>query len=454
MKKKFRVEGIMKFRLPIYIVLVFILASCEPDDNTLGLNIFPPSDTILVYTDTLYNLETQLVRSDPVLSSVDATLSSSQVHLLGALQDSITGLAQAEIVSQIAYYSEANFGTYPLLDSLMLWLYCADVEGDAEKFVRLKIHEFTGDLEYEEDYYSDYDVTDQYDPVPLVDEFVLFKADSLYEFYIDNPDYLDRIAQAIEDTVFTGVDNVQERFKGFYITTEVTAESNTMAKIGLANTASRFGFQYVHDSVHVDSVTDDNWRLYTMNFNQYYCQKLNIFHHDYTGTALEQMIDVPDSHSSILYVQGMAGVNVEIAVPEFDRYLDSMGISINSAKLVMEVAPDSITGIFEENYPDRLMLTNRISDTEKQHVYDYVTNSSSFGYLSKSNAVSAFLPPLYQYKFNLGLHYQSILTGDLDNTKLVLSIADPASSGKIIKLWSNDSDMDRRLRLELLYTKF
>ena len=455
MKKKLRVGNLLKFRFTIYFVLFFLLISCEPDDNNLGLNIFPPSDTILVYTDTLYNLETQLVKSSPVFTSVfTASPSADKVLLLGALQDTITGLSRADFMTQIAFSTLGNFGVDPMLDSLNLWLYCKDIEGDTGQEMRIKVYEFTGDISKDIVYFSDYDVTDLFDPDPLVDEVYVPRAGVINRFKIDNQEFLDKIGQAITDSAFAAIDSIQQVIKGLYITTEVDAESNTMAKIGLASSGSRFGFQYVHDSIHVDSVTADSWDWYTFVYNPLYAQNLNMFEHDFTGTALDLMIDNPDAHSPILYAQAMAGVNVEINIPEFDSYLDSGAISINSARLVFEVIPDSVSGIIEEEYPVNLMLTNLLPDSTRQPVYDYITYGSNFGKLSKSNSVSAFLPPLYQYKFNLGLHFQSVLSGELDNSKLVLSVDKPGTTAKIIKLWSNDSEQKGSLRLELVYTKF
>lgn len=458
MKKKLRVENPLKFRFPIYFVLFFVLISCEPDENKLGINLFPPSDSILVYTDTLYNLETHLVESNPVLSSVNITSpSATRTFLLGTLQDSITGISKAEIVTQMALTTPGNFGTDPLLDSITLKLHCTDIVGDTAN-MRILIHEFTGDISIENNYYSNYDVTGLYDPVPLVDEVKLIKADTIYEFIIDNQDFLDRIGQAIKDSSMYNLDSFQNAFKGLYITTEQEVGSNTMAKIGLTNSGSRFGFEYVHDSVDIDSVTIDSWGTYYFNFSQYFSQKLSIFHHDFSGTELEQIIDNPDVRSPILYVQGMAGVNVEIAIPEFEDYItkfqDGERISINGARLVFEVVPDSISGISTDDYPAKLMVERQISDSTSQVVYDYVTNGSNFGNLSRSNSVSAFLPPLYQYKFNLGLHYQTVLSGDIEHNNLILSLDESVISPKIIKLWSNDSDHYGSLRLELIYTKF
>ena len=71
MKKKFLVGDLLKMRHTIYATLLLVLVSCEPENAKLGIDLFPPSDTILVYTDTIYNIEAKLVRSNPIFSSVN-----------------------------------------------------------------------------------------------------------------------------------------------------------------------------------------------------------------------------------------------------------------------------------------------------------------------------------------------------------------------------------------------
>ncbi len=457
MKKKLVAGHLLRFRFPLFIAFVLSLVSCEPENSTLGIDLFPPSDTILVYTDTIYNLETHLVRSKPILSSVYTAIPNSErTFLLGAINDTITGLSSADIITQLVFSNLGNFGENPIIDSLKLWLYISEIEGDTAQDMRILVHEFTGEISYFESYYSDYDIADQYNPIPLVDSVIIPKPDTYYEFSITNQDFLDRIGQAIKDSVFASVDSLKAFFPGLYITTEVSPDSKVIAKIGMANPISRFEFQYVHDSVAIDTVSAEDYDLYYMNFNEYSAQKINMFHHDYTGTALDQLIDNPSANSSIIYAQGMAGVNVEISMPDLGHYIDSGMVAINSARLVFEVLKDTMSGIFVDDYPQNLMLSNVSSDTSRQTVYDYLVNTSTnnFGRLIRSNAVSAFLDPLYLYRFNLGLHLQSVLIGELENPDLILFVKDQFNTTKYIKLWSNDPDQKGSLRLEIVYTKF
>ncbi len=459
MKKKFVAGRLVSLRILASVIIFFSIVtfSCDPESNQLGINIFPPGDTIIVYTDTITNLDTKLVTSWPrVTSLTTATASSDRVFLLGSRVDTITGTSKADIATQFSITTTGLFGDNPHIDSVMLWLYVNDVEGDTTQEMHLLVYELTDTISYYETYYSDYDISGMYDPVPLVDEVIIPRPDSTYGFAITRQDFIDRILAAASDTIFNKNSLVQEYFKGLYITTEQVSGGGAFAKVQLASESSRLGFRYLHDSVLIDTADESDYSWYYMYFNEYYSQKINMFHHDFAGTTVGQMIDQPDVDPKIMVAQGMSGVNVSITIPDLANYLDSGMISINSAKLIMYVVPDSISGIKEEDYPARLMLFNRFPDGEKQVVYDYLTNSSAtyFGKLQRSNEVSAFMDPVYYYSFNLGRHLQAVLNGEIENPELVLYVDDPETTAKFIKLWSNYSGSDKGLKLELIYTRF
>ena len=67
-------ERIKKSPIALLVVtllgLVFI--ACEPDNNTLGVDLFPTDDNIVVFTDTITEFETMLVRSRPRVTSNNA----------------------------------------------------------------------------------------------------------------------------------------------------------------------------------------------------------------------------------------------------------------------------------------------------------------------------------------------------------------------------------------------
>ncbi len=460
MKLKKVVGRSVVFRFTVFLtpLWVLFLAACEPDENRLGVDIFPSQDTIIVFADTITDIETRLVRSRPRITSVNEEDEDRRLFLLGSLVDSMTGLSRAEIVSEFGLSVAGDFGANPSIDSLSLWFYVSEVVGDTTEAMHIRVYEFLDTLSMQEDYYSDYDVSGKYNPEPLVDETFVPEAGTTVTFKIDNPDLLSRIRQAtdLSDSTFFYNASFQELFRGLYITTEPVSEGGVMAKLQMANDLAGLRFRYYHDSIDVSAYDTLSPSTYTFTFNEFNAQKINIFHHDFSGTSLEEILDDPDAEPPIAYAQGMAGVNVRLSIPDLANYIGTGQIAINTARLLFYVLPDSISGIPQEAYPDQLMMEAQLVDGTVIPVYDDVINTNNFyfGKLSQSNETSAFLPSRYYYNFNVGRHFQSMINGEIDNAYFYIFIDKPEISTDIIKFWSNYSGSDDGLRLELIYSKF
>ncbi|HKK64102.1 MAG TPA: DUF4270 family protein, partial [Bacteroidales bacterium] len=131
--------------IPLFFVISLkVFVSCEPELSRLGVDMFPSSDSIFVFPDTIRNFDVKLVKSEPRVTSVSfETRSDQRVFLLGSRKDTITGLSKAEIMAQMSIIRKGLFGEDPVIDSLKLQLYVSDVEGDTDSEMRLKIHEIT-----------------------------------------------------------------------------------------------------------------------------------------------------------------------------------------------------------------------------------------------------------------------------------------------------------------------
>ena len=240
-----------------------------------------------------------------------------------------------------------------------------------------------------------------------------------------------------------------------YFNTEPVTEGGAIAKLQLANDVCGLQFNYLHDSVDLDTATFDDYGTYATIFHEAYAQKINIFRHDYEGTYLQTLIDQPDANPSIGYAQGMAGVNFLISIPNIHQYFRMDTVAINAAKILFYVMSDSISGIKEEDYPENLIMKRIDEDGNEADLYDYITSTRGqyFGKLTQSNERSAFLSPLYYYNFHIGRHLQSVFSAEIDNSDLVIYVDQPLTTSKYIKFWSNHSDNEGSLRLELIYTK-
>lgn len=446
--------------LSVIILLSLLIVSCDPENNKLGVDIFPPSDTMQVYTDTIRDMEAMLVTSRPRVTSITPSINNTEtrLHLLGSMVDTITGFSKAEIVTEFGLIRGGAFGENPLIDSLSIALYVEDIYGDTTQQLHITIYELYDDLVADSSYKSDYDITGKYNPTPLLDETFVPKPNSVYEFELDNPELLERIYTASnpEDSVFFFNADLQEHFPGLYITTEAVSSGGGFAKLNLGNSLAGLKFKYYHDSLNTaerDTLPISN---YNIGFSPASAQKFNIFHHDFTGTPLADVIDDPAADPSIGYAQGMAGVNMKIQLPDIRDYVGDGSVAINAARLVFYVLPDSLSGISEPEYPKYLMMETEYQEDTFNPLYDFVISSSRllYGQLQQSNESSAFLAPKYFYNFNIGRHLQSVLSGEIENKPLYIFVNDPATTPNVIKFWSNYSGREGGLRLELIYTKF
>ncbi len=432
--------------------------ACDPENNNLGVDIFPSEDTITVYTDTITDLETRLVTSRPRMTSLTANASDTRTFFLGSMVDSITGHTKAEIVTEFSLSRFGDFGEDPFIDSLKLYLYIGDVVGDTTAGMHIMVHEFLDSLDMDSVYYSDYDVTGKYDTEPLVDEVIIPQPNTLYDFEINDPDLLNRIIEATspEDSIFAFNSRMQRLFPGLYITSESVSEGGALAKLQMANVQAGLTFKYYHDTLVEIAADTISLSTYNLSFNQLFAQKVNIFKHDYTGTAIASYLDDPDAAPDVAYAQGMAGVNVKVSLPDIAAKLGEGDIAINAARIVFYVLPDSIIGIPETDYPQQLMMETRLEDGSYIPLYDRVigTEQVLFGMLTQSNENSAFLDPVYFYTFNVARHLQEVVSGAIEKSDFYIFVDNPSTSNKIIKFWSNHSGHPGGLRLELIYTKF
>ncbi len=455
-------------KVPIFSAIVIfslLMFSCDPENNKLGVDIFPPSDTMQVYADTITDMETMLVTSRPRVTSIIPSINNNEtrLHLLGSMVDTITGFSKAEIVTEFGLLRVGSFGEDPYIDSLSFAFYVDDVYGDTAQQLHVTIYELYDDLVADTNYTSDYDIAGKYNPTPLLDETFVPKSNSVYEFELDNPELLDRIYAASNpaDSIFYYNADLQDNFPGLYITTEAVSSGGGFAKLDLGNSLAGLKFKYYHDSVYNGTITQtqlDTLPLstYTLGFSPYSAQKFNIFHHDFTGTAIADVIDDPTTDPAIGYAQGMTGVNLKIQLPDIRDYIGDGTVAINAARLVFYVLPDSISGITESEYPKYLMMETELLEGTFDPLYDFVISGSRllYGQLQQSNESSAFLAPKYFYNFNIGRHLQSVLSGEIENNPLYIFVNEPATTPNVIKFWSNHSGMEGGLRLELIYTKF
>jgi len=425
----------------LWVIIAFalvwgFLSSCQVSDKELGADILPPGDSVQLYYDTIFEIQAYPVTAKPPLTS-EKNFSATRLMLLGAMEDTIVGRSTASVVTQFNTSTTFNVAPNTLIDSLFLAIHIFDYVGDADQEINLSVHEFTERIYMDSLYYSDFDPIEDQD---FIDKFLAISTDTNY---------------FVNDSLF------KDFFNGLYITAEPVAPEGTYARIQLAHPETRLTMKYANDSTDVDSTAGPDYSYAHFGINEFSSQKINLFEHDLSGTALEGIIDNESASTPYSYVQGMGGVNTRFSFASLTEWMDQVPLVINSATLVFDVVPEAESGILYDDLPERLMIGSILEDGSYEPIYDYHViwfndpqrEAARFGGYKKAESQGMFYDTTYTYRFNMGLHFQSMIDGVKPDNDFILQLDDGLENPRFSKLWSNLPANERRIRLEIVYLK-
>ena len=441
----------------ISIMAVFI-SSCQIGNQELGEDILPPGDDVFLYRDTIFEINAYPVSGKRLVSS-EIEYNEYRVLLMGNLQDTLVGTSEASIITQFNSNLSFTSGPNMEIDSLMLFLYIQDYTGDMDQEITIRIHELTERIYMDSIYYSNFDPAGKINPIPLVEKSFMPEDGTMLDFLIEDQDFQDKFLALGDDTTLFKNDSIfKDYLNGLYIEAESASPDGSMARVHLAHPQSMLSLKYANDSTQIDSIEGVEFKWSQFTIDQYFCQKINIFKHDYAGTYLSTIIDNDSIHSPYCYVQGMAGVNTKISFTSMEEWMEESPISVSSANLVFSVVPEDESGILYDDLPERLMLGTLLEDGDYEPVYDYFVlrnnqQGSAFGGYKKAESKGLFSDTTYTYRFNMPLHFQYMVDGLKLDTDFILELSDGRINPKISKLWSNLPANSKRIRLEVVYLK-
>lgn len=457
-----------KLRWPVLLILATVgwLSACTAWENELGQGLLPAGDRVFLFQDTIFEIKPYTVPGLPVVTS-DLTYNETTVYMLGSMQDTAVGGSKASIFTQFNTAYSFQPAPNPLVDSMYLYLYIPEVNGDSEGAFHIRLYEATQRTYMDSLYYWNLETEGAYNPEPLAEHlYVPDGPDTVAILIHDLPGaeaFREKFLGIMTDTVSFISDSLfKDYFNGFYITADVDGEEGAMAEVALSDLASRLTMRYANDSTDVDSTAGPDYTWATFPIDQYLSQKINVFEHDYQGTYLEGIINDSVSDLPYTYVQGLGGVNTKLTFTDLEKWLselEGVQVSVSSADLVFEVLPDSLSGIYLDDLPDRLMLYMEPSDGELEFVYDYLVLyqqelESLYGGSLEGDSRGIFFDTTYSYRFDVTLHFQYLVDKKLDiNSSYRLRIKDQTKNAKFSKIWSNLPEHKRRIRLELVYVK-
>ena len=417
--------------LPVATSLIFIISSCTEDPTFLGRNLLPPSDDMR----TLYMDSTQIrsysEEGQPILTASNSTL------LLGSLHDSIFGFSKADLMAKFDV-SPRNIEAGFSIDSMVLELSILKHFGDTS-LQTVRVYALTDTLLYDSAYRSNTLPTGKYDPVEIAVSQVK-PNDTLARFNIMSDAFIQKF-EAVDDSVFSDGEDFSNFFLGFYITTDDVEEEGSIIYLDIFNEETRFLMYYQDDD------TSGTKQLF-MGMNEY-SARVNTFYHDYAGSRVESSFSSSATQDTLAFISSMAGVCTKLYFPEIESWLDKKPVAINKAELILPVEDTLLTGYVKDDFPLKLLLFSYDEDEYYYYTYDYRVDNTS----SKTFYDGNFDQTEYAYVFNLGVHLQSYIQGDIDNLNLVLisSLSQASATRAVLK---GPAAKGRKMQLRITYTEF
>lgn len=422
-----------KIIVSTFLLSLVVLNSCNEDAGFLGRNILPPSDDVYTrfYDQTVIN--TKVDTGKAMLTSPNSTM------LLGSMADDVFGKKKADFMTRFYCYP-VTMGSDRTIDSMVLSLKLTHIMGDIDFKPTLRVYELTDTLAYDSIYYSDLSVANYYNPATILFNQEIDPRDTLIKIHLSNSELFNRLTLA-PDSVFADVLEFGELFKGLYITTDDVTDGGSIIYLNLYDTESELKMYYRDD---------DTTGTKTFNmFMNAYSPRVNIYRNEYKNSRATEFMDLPDQQDTLMFISSMAGLGTRIYLEDFETWknVDSLPVAINQAELYIPVTDTLLTNENSDNYPAKLILLSYNEEDEFDYLRDYRMDASGYyfggDYNIEKNA----------YVFNIGMHLQSYINGDIDNLNMILVSASNATTAERVILNSAYAS-DRKMELRITYSKF
>lgn len=399
--------------------LLFIATSCV-DPTDLGSDLLSEDRAEVSFIDTLTLKATTVPgRAQFVYGPAIAEQQSS--YLLGKMTDPIFGLSTSTLYAQPRLdFFDPDFSN-TVLDSVVLLLpYNVDTMayyGTLNEEFSLDVFRINEAFDRNRFYFSD--TSFSVDPIPLGSRtFVPRPFDSL-DIVTYNSTFLDTIkfpphlriplsadfgnellqldsASLDNDAAFLDV------FSGFRV--EASTETRGLLSFNLLNTIGGIYLYYTKD--------DTLKRQFLVQLDQF-SARFCTFEHDYSGSQVEQFLNDENLGDSLIFVQGLAGVDTKIEIPHVRTLED---LIINKAELIVEF--EDLPEDIDSTYTPALQLglyANR-SDGIRQGIDDFLLAGSVDEIPGLFGGVNSDPDGRNgTYTMNLSAHFQKMITGEVSN---------------------------------------
>ena len=398
--------------ISLSLIIGLIAVSCT-DPNTIGLEVQPTSDNIIISSANFEGISS-------VTESEDSLRTDEALNLiLGGIDDSEFSFNNAGFYTQILLTeNNTDLGTNPIVDSVVLSYTYSGYYGDLQDFTSLDVVVLQEDIYKDSVYYStsytlpvstgifnveSFSVSDEASESPLLT--VKLSGDFGQEI-------LDLENEGLKDN-----ETFLENFKGISV---FASGENTMLYLNPSGSNSSLKIYYHNDESETDTLSLD----FELGGD---AARINLFN----PKPLESLNQVDGK----IYIQSMSGYKAKIEVNNTDSIKSILqGKAINKVTIVFDVEDGSQS---EYTAHDKLFLVRVNEQGDNVFLTDYTVEGENHFGGSLDND---------KYEFNITRYFYQLLNNDTYTNDLYLLPAGAAVN-------ANRTILSEDIKLTINYSK-
>jgi len=398
--------------ISLSLIIGLIAVSCT-DPNTIGLEVQPTSDNIIISSANFEGISS-------VTESEDSLRTDEALNLiLGGIDDSEFSFNNAGFYTQILLTeNNTDLGTNPIVDSVVLSYTYSGYYGDLQDFTSLDVVVLQEDIYKDSIYYSTSYTIPVSSGMQYVESFSV--SDEASESPLLTVKLSGDFGQEILDLENEGLKDNEtflENFKGISV---FASGQNTMLYLNPSGSNSSLKIYYHNDESETDTLSLD----FELGGD---AARINLFN----PKPLESLNQVDGK----IYIQSMSGYKAKIEVNNTDSIKSILqGKAINKVTIVFDVEDGSQS---EYTAHDKLFLVRVNEQGDNVFLTDYTVEGENHFGGSLDND---------KYEFNITRYFYQLLNNDTYTNDLYLLPAGAAVN-------ANRTILSEDIKLTINYSK-
>ncbi len=411
----------------VALVLSLLIAACN-DPNEIGSELVAGDFSDIQFTDTI-TLRGQSTVQDSVFVYSPVISLQNQGYIVGKIDEPIFGVAQAESYVNLRLTQTSNLVQLPFLlpgasvfvDSVVLSLAYDTLRfyGDTLNEQSIEIYEVLEPMDNSKEYFSDTEFETSMTPLGTK-SFMARPRTAVFEdaedtvtttphlrIPLDNE--LGTFLLSQDSTVFSSSEDFQDVFKGIKIAPG--ASNNLMMGFDYSNFLTKLRVYYR---------TESDTTSYVF-FIADLSTKVSHYEMDYTGSQVEPFIDNPTMGDSLLFVQGLSGLNAKLDFPYIENFED---VIVNKAELVFTVAALPGDDLLNFGDPERIVASYLDDNNLYSYIVDFVAAFSSGDLDNFGGSPEVIIGDMVtkEIRMNISNLMQDIMDGTADSNSIFLQV--------------------------------